>query len=155
MRQQHIRYQAETRLTFEPQNYQQAAGLITYYNRHKFHALLLTADANNNHCLTLMSCPGNYPDCALEHPLTEAIKIATTTLSLRVEVDGLKQRFLWRESDAAHWQAVGPRLNAAVLSDEGGRGEHASFTGTFVGMVAFDVSGQQAEAGFDYFNYTA
>jgi xylan 1,4-beta-xylosidase len=48
---------------------------------------------------------------------------------------------------------VGPKLNAAVISDEGGRGEHGSFTGAFVGMLCFDTSGSGREARFPYFSY--
>ena len=39
-RQEHHAYTAHTRVAFDPDTYQQAAGLVTYYNRHKFHALL-------------------------------------------------------------------------------------------------------------------
>ncbi|MEO9865595.1 hypothetical protein [Yoonia sp.] len=39
------------------------------------------------------------------------------------------------------------------MSDEGGRGEHASFTGAFVGMHCIDTSGRAREARFDHFNY--
>jgi xylan 1,4-beta-xylosidase len=51
------------------------------------------------------------------------------------------------------WQAVGPPLDASVISDEGGRGEHGSFTGAFVGMLAFDTSGAARTADFDSFSY--
>jgi xylan 1,4-beta-xylosidase len=44
-------------------------------------------------------------------------------------------------------------LNAGLLSDEGGRGEHGSFTGNFVGMAANDLTGQGLAADFDYFVY--
>jgi xylan 1,4-beta-xylosidase len=44
-------------------------------------------------------------------------------------------------------------LDASVISDEGGRGEHASFTGALVGIVAFDLTGQGKEARFVHFNY--
>ena len=57
--------------------------------------------------------------------------------------------------DAGHgWQQVGPTLDASVISDEGGRGPHASFTGAFVGMLAFDISGSACPADFDYFEYS-
>ena len=48
---------------------------------------------------------------------------------------------------------VGPTLDASIVSDEAGRGEHGSFTGAFVGMVAFDTSGAGKPADFDYFSY--
>ena len=47
-----------------------------------------------------------------------------------------------------------PVLNAACLSDEAGKGEGKSFTGNFVGMIAFDTSGSAAEAQFTRFSYT-
>jgi xylan 1,4-beta-xylosidase len=40
-----------------------------------------------------------------------------------------------------------------VISDEGGRGEHGSFTGAFVGMLAYDTSGRAREARFARFAY--
>ena len=52
------------------------------------------------------------------------------------------------------WTAIGPTLDASVLSDEGGRGEHASFTGAFVGMAAFDTSGRGCPADFSEFVYS-
>ncbi|MGB1157739.1 MAG: glycoside hydrolase 43 family protein, partial [Alphaproteobacteria bacterium] len=51
------------------------------------------------------------------------------------------------------WQAAGPELDGSVLSDEGGRGEHASFTGNFVGMAANDLTGRAKHADFFDFRY--
>ena len=72
-------------------------------------------------------------------------------IELRVEVDFSRQQFFWRHD--RDWQKIGPVLNAAVLSDEGGRGEQSSFTGAFVGMVAFDTTGLGREARFAKFSY--
>jgi xylan 1,4-beta-xylosidase len=44
-------------------------------------------------------------------------------------------------------------LDASVISDEGGRGAHGSFTGAFIGMLAFDTSGAACPADFHYFDY--
>jgi beta-xylosidase len=46
---------------------------------------------------------------------------------------------------------TGPRLDASVISDEGGSGEHASFTGAFVRMAAFDTSGAAIAADFEQY----
>ncbi|MFM7444571.1 MAG: glycoside hydrolase 43 family protein, partial [Tabrizicola sp.] len=48
---------------------------------------------------------------------------------------------------------VGPELDASIVSDEGGRGEHASFTGAFVGVVAHDLTGQGWTADVTRFRY--
>lgn len=152
-RQEHANYTAETTLEFDPQLYQQAAGLTTYYNRFKFHALVVTHEPGSGRCLQILSCPGDYPDGALSLPLSELIAIPEGAISLKVAVTEKTQQFFYRmDSD---WQAIGPTLDASCISDEGGRGEHASFTGAFCGMVAFDLTGKGREARFLRFNYTA
>ena len=152
-RQEHHCYTAETELTFDPETYQQAAGLTTYYNRHKFHAALLTHEPGQGRSLTIMSCPGDFPDGALTFPLETPVAVPDGPIRLKVTVNNAAQQFFWASSDT-DWAPIGPELNAAVISDEGGRGEHASFTGAFVGMVTFDTSGQGREAAFSQFTYT-
>ena len=72
-------------------------------------------------------------------------------MDLAAEVDGAALQFF--ADSGAGWRKIGPALDASVVSDEGGRGEHASFTGAFVGMVAFDVSGGALPADFSRFDY--
>ena len=150
-RQEHHAYRAETTLdAFDPQTYQQAAGLTTYYNRHKFHAALVSHQANGARALMLMSCPGDWPDAALTFP-TDDVALADGPVDIAVEVNGPTQQFFYRQG--GDWIAFGPALDASVISDEGGRGEHGSFTGAFVGMLAFDTSGAGKEARFTRFDY--
>jgi xylan 1,4-beta-xylosidase len=149
-RQEHHVYAAETVVDFAPDTYQQAAGLTTYYNRHKFHAAVLTHEPGVGRVLDILSCPGDWPDGALTRP-TEPVAVGEGPVELRVEVDHALQRFFWRQG--GEWQRLGPDLDASVISDEGGRGEHGSFTGAFVGMVAFDTTGLGREARFARFSY--
>lgn len=150
-RQEDPAYAAETAVDIAPVTYQQAAGLTTYYNRHKFHALLISHEPGIGRALTIMSCPGDWPDCALSYP-AEPMALPEGAIEMRVEVDRAVQQFFWRVP-GGDWQAFGPELDASVISDEGGRGEHASFTGAFVGMVAMDTSGMAREARFTRFRY--
>ena len=92
-----------------------------------------------------------YSSLAVVRGASFWISAARGLVELRVEVDHATQQFFWRQE--GDWRPIGPALNAAVISDEGGRGEHASFTGAFVGMVAFDVSGAAREAHFHCFGY--
>ena len=151
-RQEDHAYSADCRVEFDPVTYQQAAGLTTYYNRYKFHALVVTHEPGIGRCLAILSCPGDWPDGALTLPVA-SVPIDAGPVDLRVTVDHDTQQFFWRQS--GDWQAIGPVLNAAVISDEGGRGEHGSFTGAFVGMLAFDTSGAGREARFTRFTYGA
>jgi xylan 1,4-beta-xylosidase len=148
-RQEHHDYDALCTVSFDPDSYQQAAGLTTWYNRHKFHAILVTHDPAVGRVVTLMSCPGDI-EGRLKFP-ARAVPTKPGPVELRVEVKSGLQRFFWRQSGA--WRALGPELDALVISDEGGRGEHASFTGAFAGMMAFDVSGSAREAHFARFRY--
>lgn len=149
-RQEHHAYAAATVVDCVPPNWQRAAGLITYYNRHKFHAALVTHEPEIGRCLTVVSCLGDWPGEALTFhtklPLPEG------PIRVEVSVQGAMQRFLVGPEGGA-MQPAGPELDARIISDEGGRGEHASFTGAFVGMVAHDLTGQGWTADFTRFDY--
>ncbi|SMY05899.1 glycoside hydrolase family 43 protein [Flavimaricola marinus] len=149
-RQEHFVYTVETDVDFAPTTYQQAAGLTTYYNRHKFHAALVSHEPGIGRCLVVMSCPGDWPAGRLTWPC-DPVPLPDGQVELRVTVDHASQQFWWRQG--GDWRPLGPSLDASVISDEGGQGEHASFTGAFVGMVAFDLTGQGLEARFGHFDY--
>ena len=68
-------------------------------------------------------------------------------VTLGVTVDRADQQF------RVNGKSVGPLLDASIVSDEGGRGEHASFTGAFVGVVAHDLTGQGWTADVLRFRY--
>ena len=151
-RQTHLKYSAETVMEFAPDSYQQMAGLVTYYNRHKFHYLCVSVNDDGERVLYVQSCPGNWPDGVLEFPVGEGVAIPDGPISLGVDVERAHQQFRYKTD--GDWMPIGPVLNAAVLSDEGGRGEHASFTGNFVGMACQDVSGRTKTADFAHFLYS-
>jgi xylan 1,4-beta-xylosidase len=143
-RQDEPAYDAEVDLLADPPNWQRAAGLITYYNRHKFHAALITREAGLR-VVTLVSCLGDWPGEALT--FHGAFPVADGKVTLGVAVDRAVQRF------RVNGVEIGPELDASVVSDEGGRGEHASFTGAFVGVVAHDLTGQGWTADVTRFGY--
>ncbi|MCB5198447.1 glycoside hydrolase family 43 protein [Loktanella sp. TSTF-M6] len=149
-RQEDPAYTVETTLDFAPQSYQQGAGLITYYNRHKFHGAFITYE-DGQRCLTLISCNGDWPAGALDHPIAP-VPIPDGPVTLSVQVAGAYQQFHFDTGDGA--QPLGPPRDASHISDEGAQGEHASFTGAFVGMMAYDITGMGAEARYTRFAYT-
>ena len=151
-RQQHFSLRVETEVEFAPVTFQQAAGLTHYYNRHKFHFLAVTFDERRGRILTIMSCLGDWPDGKLAFPLAEAIPLpGEAPIRLAADIDGARLQFLYRAG--GDWTPVGPVLDASLISDEAGRGEHGSFTGAFLGMLAFDTSGSALPADFSYFSY--
>ena len=150
-RQEHHSYSAATAVEAAPPNWQRAAGLTTYYNRHKFHAALITHDEGMGRVLQVVSCLGDWPG----EGLTFGAKVALPEgrVRLEVQVDGARQQFYWA-LDGEEPQPIGGALDASIISDEGGRGEHASFTGAFVGMLAHDLTGQGWSAEFLSFDYS-
>jgi xylan 1,4-beta-xylosidase len=150
-RQEHFSLRAETSLEFRPATFQQAAGLTHYYNRHKFHFLAVSHDERLGRVLMIMSCPGDWPDARMAFPLAEPIVLPDGAVGLAADIDGEKLQFSYRTTGS--WVEIGPVLDASVISDEGGRGAHGSFTGAFIGMLAFDTSGAVAPADFSYFSY--
>ncbi len=143
-RQEHHAYRAETEVLADPPNWQRGAGLITYYNRHKFHALLVTHEPGLGRVVRVVSCPGDVTEALV---FSEPVAVGPGALRLSVTVDGAVQQFF------CGGEPVGPALDASVISDEGGVGEHGSFTGAFVGMVAHDLTGQGWTADFKAFDY--
>ncbi len=130
----------------DPATWQQAAGLITYYNRHKFHAALITREAGQR-VVTLVSCAGDWPGEALT--FHGHFPVSDGPVRIDVTVNRAAQQF------AVNGATVGPVLDASIISDEGGRGEHASFTGAFVGVVAHDLAGQGWTADVTRFDYAS
>jgi xylan 1,4-beta-xylosidase len=151
-RHEHLAFRAETALDFAPQTIQQAAGLVLYYNRHKFHFLAVTHDDRLGRVLTVMSCLGDWPDGRLTFPLAAPIPLpGDGEVRLRADVDGA---LLTLGYDAGGgWTALNVELDASIVSDEAGRGEHGSFTGAFVGMMGFDTGGTARPADFAWFDY--
>ena len=150
-RQEHFVYRAETELDFHPHAFQQGAGLTAYYNRTKLHCLAVGWDETAGRSLTILSCEGD-PEGRLSFPLEAPIPLPPEgTIRLAVAIDHASLEFAYALD--GEWRRVGPVLDASILSDEAGGGEHRSFTGAFVGMVAFGAAGGEISADFRRFDY--
>jgi xylan 1,4-beta-xylosidase len=151
-RQQHFNYEAETKIEFAPTNFQQMAGIIAWYNSHKFHYLHVTHDEYIGRQLSLMSCQGDQ-SLALTYPETAIVALPSDgPVWLRCTVKMTELQFSY-SLDNDCWTKVGPALDASILSDEAGKTEHGNFTGAFVGMACQDITGTALPADFEYFSY--
>ena len=149
-RQQAFRYTAETSVEAEPANFQQGAGLICYYNSTKFHFLQLTVDDMGGRQVQVMSAIPRDGACGL---LAEPVTIPPGPVSLRVDVDHEVARFAYRPQGSGDWCWLPHSLDASILSDEATLPGLPNFTGAFVGMACFDLSGARMPADFAYFHY--
>ena len=144
----------ETSMEFEPEDFQQMAGLVVYYNRQMFHYLCVSQDDEGVKRLMIQSTIKGWPDCPLDFPVGEGEAVPRgETLHLGVDINDDALQFRCR-LEGGDWTPVGPVLSSFEISDEGGRGEHANFTGTFIGMAAQDLTGQARQATFAAARYT-
>jgi xylan 1,4-beta-xylosidase len=147
-RQQAVCYSAATRMEFHPAHYQQAAGLVCYYNGSKFHYLHVTYDEALGRCLQVMS---SLPDQPQGDAFTRAIAVPDGPIELRVEVDEERLRFAYRLDGG--WTWLPEQFDASILSDEATAPGLPNFTGAFVGMACQDISGARHPADFAWFDY--
>jgi xylan 1,4-beta-xylosidase len=149
-RQQSHCFTAATVIDFEPDRFQQMAGLICYYNSSKFHYLYISHDADLGKHIRVMSC---LPDQIQSDVFTPPVAIPTgVPIHLRVEVDYERLYFAWSVADQ-QWRRVPGHFDASILSDEAGPPGNPNFTGAFVGMCCQDLAGTGRPADFDTFLY--
>lgn len=151
-RQQAFCYTAETVVEFEPEHFQQLAGLTCYYNSSKFHYLHISHDEQIGRYLAVMS---SIPDAAQADAFTPPIPIpAGKPVRLRVEVDFERLHFAYQVVGVDRaWQWIPKQFDASILSDEASAIGQPNFTGAFVGMACQDMAGTGRPADFDFFNY--
>lgn len=146
-RQQSFSYTAATCVQFEPETFQQMAGLICLYDTQNFYYLYISRDEILGKCLGIISCQNNFFD----QPLNQEVWIeGWSSCYLRVDVDYDRLQFAYSR-DGENWIPVGPELDASTLSDEFCK--EGQYTGAFVGLCCQDLSGRRKAADFDYFEY--
>ena len=152
-RQQSHCFSATTVVEFEPEHFQQLAGLVCYYNSAKFHYLHISHDETLGKHLRVMSClPDSHSDRCL-HAAHSRFPPASPC-SLRVEVDYERLHFAYRvEGVDNDWRWLPQQFDASILSDEATAPGLPNFTGAFVGMACQDLAGTRRPADFDFFEY--
>ncbi|HEX2913697.1 MAG TPA: glycoside hydrolase family 43 protein [Chloroflexia bacterium] len=148
-RQQAFRCEAETCLEFDPQSFQQMAGLICLYDTRNYFYLCVSNDEEAGKSLRILDCDrGKYSE-----PLARPISlVGVDRIYLKVILDYHDLQFYF-SSDSQEWHKIGPVFPATRLSDEYCATANGSFTGAFIGMCVQDLSGRQIVADFDYFAY--
>ena len=148
-RQQAHCFSASTVMDFEPEHFQQMAGLVCYYGGAKFHYLHVSHDATLGRYLAVMSA---LPDSPQADAFTAKVAIPAGPVELRVEVDEERMYFGYRRDPGA-WQWLPQPFDASILADEASAPGLPNFTGAFVGMACQDMAGTAKAADFDWFEY--
>ena len=148
-RQQSHCYSASTIVQFEPQHFQQMAGLVCYYNSSKFHYFYVSRDEGGKHVRVMSALPDQVTSDAFTSPIAIADGVP---IELRVEVDYERLRFAYRITQGG-WQWLPEQFDASILSDEASAPGLPNFTGAFVGMACQDLAGTAMSADFGWFEY--
>lgn len=156
--------QASTCIEFSPENFQQMAGLVCYYNTVHYHYLHIRGDDfgaySGRKFLTITSCD-NF---ATSEPMGEGIEITDADrVYLKADFNGAELQFYYalteREPTENEWRKIGPVLDGSILSDDYVENSevrfHPCFTGAFYGLCCQDLSGQKQHADFAWFDYRA
>lgn len=150
-RQQSFCCEVNTKLEFDPQHFQQMAGLIYYYNTLGYYYLYVTQDEMLGRVLSIIACDTG----AGTHPIGAGIPIPKgKPVYLRLNIQTEKAWFSY-SVDGKQFERIGPDLDATILSDdyyEETTG-HGMFTGAFIGICCQDLAGTRKYADFDYFYY--
>ena len=147
---QHFNFIAETKVAFNPNTFQQGAGLVNYYNTKNWTALQLTWNESKGKILELITCD-NF---LFDQPLKGQEIVIPEHLDyvyLRVDVKTNIYQYLY-SFDGSNWIIIPVELYSYKLSDDYIHGG-GFFTGAFVGLQCQDTSGQNLYADFDYFIY--
>jgi len=152
---------ASTCIDFSPENFQQMAGLVCYYNTTHYHYVYISGDDidaySGKKFINVLSCDDNKTS----HPISQAIDVSEVKkVYLKAEFNGAVIQFFFAieiEATQPNWQAIGPELDGSILSDDyvvhTEKGYSPNFTGAFYGLACQDLSGQKIHADFEYFEY--
>jgi xylan 1,4-beta-xylosidase len=146
----------ETTMEYRPRQFQHLAGITAYYNTRNWYFLHATVDDHGQAVLRLAGC--DRGDLTFLESTGTPLG-ATERVRLGLDFDGPELRF---RHDTGHgWRTAGPTLDATVLSDEhaeemeNGQIQSLGFTGAFVGLWVWDLTGHGHHADFDDATYRA
>jgi xylan 1,4-beta-xylosidase len=151
---QDIGSRCATSVEFDPECFQQSAGLAAYYNTQNWYYLCITADDRFGRRLALFSCDNGK---LTEHTTAAVALHDRREVQLRAVLDRGMLQFYYMGAcggstgRSCRWLPVGPDFDGTTLSDEYVEGW--GFTGAFFALVCQDLTGQMLHADFDWFEY--
>ncbi|WTS58136.1 family 43 glycosylhydrolase [Streptomyces sp. NBC_00101] len=150
----------EATMEYRPAGFQHLAGITAYYNTQNWYYLYATADDGRPVLRTARSDRGDLTvDEAGSVPLDGIAHDGVTSLRLGCEVRGGDLRFHYDTGSGR--RPIGEVYDATVLSDEhaqeihGGQIRAMGFTGAFVGLWVWDLSGHGHHADYDQATFHA
>jgi len=145
-RQEDFSFDAETCMEFEPESFQEMAGLCWRYDEDNQYLLALSRDEAAGKSLSVLALDGGRFTRTGPVPVPlEKGRGIYLGLSVRE-----REGFFRYSLDGKTWTLLRPALDAAVLSDEH---FYEGFTGAFTGLFCADTARYAALADFAWFEY--
>ncbi len=144
-RQEDVSFDAETYMEFEPESFQELAGLSWRYDEDNQYFLALSHSEEKGKVLAVHTM-----DAGVYSRTDDTAVGDVKGLWLGLSVRG-RHGFFRYSLDGKIWNTLRPILDAAKLSDEYFR---EGFTGAFIGMLCVDTARYTAAADFAYFDYS-
>jgi xylan 1,4-beta-xylosidase len=150
---QHFCFHAKTLLRFAPEGYRQSAGLLlmnsaaTWFLLRQYYSETLGSPA-----LGIMTSDLGRPDEHLDSRIALSEEQVAEGVVLQALVNRDELIFGWAYPGEEIKQ-IGPSLDASKLSDEYNNDGQGAFSGSFIGMHAYDSDRMESWAEFDYFDY--
>lgn len=123
----HHEFSCSTRMTFQPEDASQAAGLLLLKDETHQYMLARVFDGMN-HKIQLRKVTEAGHEVVGEKEVAEEVG----TLRMKVEGKGLEYAFSYSDDDGATWQTVADKVDAGFTSTN----EAGGFTGTVIGPFA-------------------
>ena len=115
-RQTDFSFRAETKVDFEPQHFQQQAGLTYYYNSHKFYYIYISTDDEIGKHICVMFSDDAPALTATFHDYESRIAIPNgVPVYLAADVNVEKLRLSW-SLDGTNWNTIEQDFDASLIS---------------------------------------
>lgn len=147
---QAFEFDASTSVAFQPDSFQQAAGLTCYYNTENWSTIHVTWNEKKERVIDVVACDNFDFSMPLKN---NVIKVPDDIEYVHLKVEVRTETYEYSYSfDEINWFKIPVIFETKKLSDDYIRGG-GFFTGAFVGINCIDITGTNKPADFDYFSY--
>ncbi|MCO6489993.1 MAG: family 43 glycosylhydrolase [Phaeodactylibacter sp.] len=143
-------FEAETALEFQPEHFLQMAGLALFYDTEDFQFAYISHDEKKGRVVRLLQRSKDKGWEKFNEYENDIPEQGQVKFKVRVEDGAALFFFALKDKD---FEALGPALSIAHLSDEGVNGDKNGFTGAFVGLSVQDRLYESCWAEIDYYDY--
>lgn len=140
--------EASTKVAFDPDCFQQSAGMTLYYNNsHYIYLRIYYSESLGGRAIGITQVTNGHRN---ENKASRQLLIKECDISMKLVINNRQSQFYF-SYDAVNWVRLGDVFDPSKYSDDYTQG--GGFTGAFVGLCCIDYQNRKKVAAFDYFEY--